>query len=51
MSRHLLIEVSDFTMHPFADVSPAAADKYHDMGTNDFLIGMIEQHERMVWML
>jgi starvation-inducible DNA-binding protein len=25
----------------------ATADKYHDMGTNDFLIGLIEQHEKM----
>jgi starvation-inducible DNA-binding protein len=29
----------------------AAADKYHDMGTNDFLIGLMEQHEKMAWML
>lgn len=29
----------------------AVADKYHDMGTNDFLIGLMEQHEKMAWML
>lgn len=29
----------------------ATADKYHDMGTNDFLIGLMEQHEKMAWML
>jgi starvation-inducible DNA-binding protein len=26
-------------------------DKYHDMGTNDFLIGIMEKHEKMAWML
>ena len=27
------------------------ADKYHDAGTNDFLTGLMEQHEKMAWML
>ena len=27
------------------------ANKYHDMGTNDFLTGLMEQHEKMAWML
>ena len=26
-------------------------EKYHDMGTNDFLIGLMEKHEKMAWML
>ncbi len=26
-------------------------DKYHDAGTNDFLTGLMEQHEKMAWML
>lgn len=26
-------------------------EKYHDMGTNDFLIGLMEVHEKMAWML
>jgi starvation-inducible DNA-binding protein len=26
-------------------------DEYHDMGTNDFLIGIMEKHEKMAWML
>ena len=26
-------------------------EKYHDMGTSDFLTGILEQHEKMVWML
>ena len=29
----------------------ACADDYHDMGTNDFLTGLMEQHEKMAWML
>jgi starvation-inducible DNA-binding protein len=27
------------------------ADRYHDMGTNDFLTGLMERHEKMAWML
>jgi starvation-inducible DNA-binding protein len=26
-------------------------EKYHDAGTNDFLTGLMEQHEKMAWML
>lgn len=26
-------------------------DKYHDQGTADFLTGLMEQHEKMAWML
>jgi starvation-inducible DNA-binding protein len=27
------------------------ADQYKDMGTNDFLTGLMEKHEKMAWML
>ena len=27
------------------------ADKYHDAGTNDFLTGLMEQHEKTAWMI
>jgi starvation-inducible DNA-binding protein len=27
------------------------AEKYHDMGTSDFLTGLMERHEKMAWML
>jgi starvation-inducible DNA-binding protein len=27
------------------------AQKYHDAGTSDFLTGLMEQHEKMAWML
>lgn len=29
----------------------ACDEKYHDMGTNDFLIGLVEEHEKMAWMI
>src|SRR6267142_469034 len=28
-----------------------AASKLHDAGTNDFLTGLMESHEKMAWML
>ena len=28
-----------------------AASTYHDNGTNDFLFGLMEEHEKMAWML
>ncbi len=27
------------------------ADTYHDIGTNDFITGLMEKHEKMAWML
>ena len=29
----------------------ACAERYHDIGTNDFLTGLMEKHEKMAWML
>jgi DNA-binding ferritin-like protein len=29
----------------------AVAEKYGDIGTNDLLIGLMERHEKMAWML
>lgn len=29
----------------------SCADKFHDIGTNDFLTGLMERHEKMAWML
>lgn len=31
--------------------SAVCDEKYGDMGTNDFLTGLMEQHEKMAWML
>jgi starvation-inducible DNA-binding protein len=30
---------------------PRVSDKYHDLGTADFITGILEQHEKMAWML
>lgn len=32
------------------DINPIS-DKYKDLGTADFVTGIMEQHEKMVWML
>jgi starvation-inducible DNA-binding protein len=32
-------------------VDEETAEKHHDMGTNDFLIGLMQKHEKMAWML
>jgi len=29
----------------------AAGDEFRDMGTADFMTGLMEQHEKMAWML
>lgn len=29
----------------------ATADEHHDLGTSDFLTGLMEAHEKMAWML
>jgi len=31
--------------------SEVCLEKHHDSGTNDFLVGLMEQHEKMAWML
>lgn len=31
--------------------SEKVMDEYGDSGTNDFLVGLMEQHEKMAWML
>ena len=33
-----------------ADVA-ATAERYQDVGTSDFLTGLMEKHEKMAWML
>ena len=29
----------------------ACDEKFHDLGTNDFLIGLMQEHEKIAWML
>ena len=31
--------------------SETASEKHHDVGTNGFLTGLLEKHEKMAWML
>jgi starvation-inducible DNA-binding protein len=33
-----------------SDIGPVA-ERYHDIGTSDFLTGLLEKHEKMAWML
>lgn len=33
-----------------ADI-PVVTDRHHDVGTGDFLTGLLEKHEKMAWML
>ena len=30
--------------------SQTCDEKFHDLGTNDFLIGLMERHEKTAWM-
>lgn len=33
------------------DEAPKVLDKYDDLGTNNFLLDVLERHEKMAWML
>ena len=46
-----LVEDHETVIRQLRNDLETCADKYHDMGTNDFLTGLIEQHEKMTWML
>ena len=50
MTANLLADHEALIIHLRQDLQ-AAADKYKDMGTSDFLTGLMEQHEKMAWML
>jgi starvation-inducible DNA-binding protein len=49
MITHLLTDHQAIIRNLRNDVETCA--EYHDMGTNDFLTGLMEQHEKMAWML
>ena len=49
MIANLLADHETIVQQLRADLE--AAEKYHDMGTNDFLTGLMEKHEKMAWML
>ncbi len=50
MLQHLLTDHETIIRHLRED-QQLAAEKYHDAGTSDFLTGLMEQHEKMAWML
>jgi starvation-inducible DNA-binding protein len=50
MLQNLLNDHETIIRHLRED-QQAAAEKYHDAGTSDFLTGLMEQHEKMAWML
>jgi starvation-inducible DNA-binding protein len=50
MIANLLADHEALICHLRVDLE-TCVEKYHDAGTNDFLIGLMEQHEKMAWML
>jgi starvation-inducible DNA-binding protein len=39
------------TIRQLREDADACDEEFHDMGTNDFLIGLMQAHEKMAWML
>lgn len=50
MIAELLADHEAIIRHLRVDLE-TCLEKYHDAGTNDFLTGLMEQHEKMAWML
>ncbi|MCX7752971.1 MAG: DNA starvation/stationary phase protection protein [Blastocatellia bacterium] len=50
MLANLLEDHETIIRHLRTD-SETCAEKYRDMGTNDFLIELMQRHEKMAWML
>jgi starvation-inducible DNA-binding protein len=50
MIAALLSDHEDVIRHLRSD-SNACGEKYQDKGTDDFLTGLMKQHEKMAWML
>jgi starvation-inducible DNA-binding protein len=50
MIADLLADHEAIIRHLRVDLE-TCADRYHDIGTNDFLTGLMEKHEKMAWML
>jgi starvation-inducible DNA-binding protein len=50
MLANLLADHEALIRHLRVDLE-TCAEKYHDVGTNDFLTGLMEHHEKMAWML
>jgi starvation-inducible DNA-binding protein len=50
MLAHLLADHEAMVRQLRTDLE-ICADKYQDMGTNDFMTGLMERHEKIAWML
>jgi len=50
MLSNLLADIEAIIRSTRTDAD-ACDERYHDLGTNDFLIGLVEQHEKMAWMI
>jgi starvation-inducible DNA-binding protein len=50
MVRNLLLSHEALIQSLRVDLE-RAAEKCHDIGTNDFLTGLMERHEKMAWLL
>lgn len=50
MLQHLLND-HETIIRKLREDQQTAAERYHDAGTSDFLTGLMEQHEKMAWML
>jgi starvation-inducible DNA-binding protein len=50
MIAHLLAD-HETTIRNLRMALVTCADTYHDVGTSDFLTGLMERHEKMAWML
>lgn len=48
---HNLLEDHETIIRQLRQDLEKAGDNYHDTGTNDFLTALMEQHEKMAWML
>jgi starvation-inducible DNA-binding protein len=50
MLRRLLTDHETIIRNVRCDAE-RCVDQYHDAGTSDFLVGLMEQHEKQAWML
>jgi starvation-inducible DNA-binding protein len=48
--KELLIDHESIIMHLRENIT-VYANEYHDLGTSDYITGLMETHEKMAWML
>jgi starvation-inducible DNA-binding protein len=46
-----LLEDNESVIHSLRNHIPIVSDEYKDIGTADFMTGLMEQHEKISWML